>query len=145
MVLERRGKDGEADLAALREEEEIVARDGALDGGALREKVGQKLGQRPRVQDAPGDPVGSDLGGLLEHGDRDLAERLGAPGRDLFLVPLEELGETKRAGKPRGPSADEDHVDFEDVPRLGHFAGALARPTASAGGSVWVWCFSSSR
>jgi len=57
--------------------------------------------------------VRADLGGLLEHRDRDLAERLRAPRGGFFLVPFQELREAERAGEARGPSADEEHVDFE--------------------------------
>ena len=145
VVLKRRGKDGEADLSALREVEEIVGRDRALDGRALGDEVGEKLRQRPGIQHAARDPVRADLGGFLEDRDRHIAERRSSARRRVLLVALEELGEPERAGEPRWPAADEQDVDFEDVPLLGHFEGAFSRPAATGGGSACVACFRSSR
>jgi len=79
VVLERRGNDGEADLALLREVEEIVARDRALDGRALRLEIGRSFFQRPGIQARTGDPVAPISEAFSSTAIENLAERFACP------------------------------------------------------------------
>jgi hypothetical protein len=115
VILERRGKEGEADLPALREVIEVVTRDVALDRRAPLLVVGHQLPERARIEHASGDAVGADLGGLLEHRDRDLAERRPLAPRRRLVPCLDELGELESAREARGAPADEEHVDVQGL------------------------------
>ena len=125
-VVSKRGREErESDLPGSREVEEIVARDLALDRRALLLEIGDQLLERPRIEHAARDPMRSDLGGFLEHRDRNLAEPL-VLRRALVL--LEELGQAQRAREARRAAAHEEDVDLEDVPLVAHFKRASSRP-----------------
>ncbi len=103
VIAERRRRDRQPELAAGRQVVDAVGADLAGQRRALGDEVGDQFGQRGRIEQGPGQGVGTGLPGLLHHGDR---QRLAAVGRL-------QLGQTQRRRQAGRPGPDDQHVDVE--------------------------------
>ena len=119
LVFEGRRGDRKAQRGILREEERGIVRDGRIERRALL-IIRHELSQRLWVHDGAGELVGADFAAFLENVDV-LRRKLRAGRLDSGLVVfLDEIREMQRAGKPRRPRADDQHIRLELFALRGH-------------------------
>ena len=108
------GRNG-SELAAFREDVDLVARDFGGDRAALLEEVGHQLADAARIHDRARESVRAHFRRLLEHGDVGFADGFAWPARgDRLVVLLDQVREVNGAGESRGTGADELHVELEN-------------------------------
>ena len=124
VIAERRRRDRQPELAAGRQVVDAVGADLAGQRRALGDEVGDQFGQRGRIEQGPGQGVGTGLPGLLHHGDR---QRLAAVGGL-------QLGKTQRRRQAGRPGPDDQHVNVEGFSfhALAPRAAAASQPLPSS-------------
>jgi hypothetical protein len=105
VVHERRhGEHRQRGLPRRAQHQELVLRDGRLQGRAAFLPVGEELVQRLGIDHGARQDVAADLGRLFQHGDR-----------NLFSVLFGALFQADGGGQAGGAAADDDDVIFHDL------------------------------
>ena len=104
VVLERRRRDRQPELAASGQEVDVVVVDRRAERRALGLEVGNQIAQRRRIEQRARQLMRAGLARLLDDGDR---QRLAA------LAAFCSCASRSAADRPAGPAADDQDIDFE--------------------------------